>query len=333
MGDIARSHVCAFALNAVSVYPSHAVCEGDPFRNSALAQGAVASLAVMNHLSRAVLASVALLGLGACSRPSSSGDEMSRAERGALPEIDASPAPAASSESVLQLPSSASAPPPAVKAPSTSESDWRDMVKIPGSAAMDVLWIDRTEVTVGAYAACVKRGDCEAPTTDGVAEEWKPYCNWGKESRLRDPINCVRWDEASSYCAAMGKRLPTEQEWERAATGGTKRVFPWGNGALNGRRACWDRYDYKRNQGEGTCPVGSHPAGASPHGLQDMAGNVWEWTASKYDDASEARVDRGGCWYSFIPSRLHVSHRDRQAPSVRDSRTGFRCARSSPAMR
>ena len=129
----------------------------------------------------------------------------------------------------------------------------------------------------------------------------RSFCNWRHpEGRGRHPINCVDFEQATSFCAWAGKRLPTEKEWEYAARGaGESRKYPWAT-ASPARRACnacgaecpanlvAKRFFgvspmYQANDGwPETAPVGSFPAGASKHGVLDLAGNVWEWTATPY---------------------------------------------------
>ncbi len=171
--------------------------------------------------------------------------------------------------------------------------------------------LDLTEVTIDAYAKCVSAGKCSAPNTGGT-------CNWNVGGKGNHPINCVDWNQATSYCQWAGKRLPTEPEWEWAARGQARGTeYPWGNDAPVAQ-ACWKR-------SEGTCAVGGYPSGDAPGGIHDLAGNVREWTSTAYDDS--ARVDRGGGWDFGIPSRLRAAARNRSDPSRRYGNLGFRCAR------
>ena len=192
-----------------------------------------------------------------------------------------------------------------------------DMVVVPEHGPVASFSIDRTEVTVVAYAACVKAGKCVVPAQpvqDGA------YCNWGKDSRANNPINCVDWNEATMYCAALGKRLPTEQEWVHAASGTDGRTYPWGNEEPS-NQACWNRLQSQT----GTCPVGAYPAGASPYGALDMAGNVWEWTSSDY--GGRFRIYRGGGWDFGLEALLRAASRGMKDLTHRYGNLGFRCAR------
>ena len=149
------------------------------------------------------------------------------------------------------------------------------------TVSVKAFFIDRTEVTVEAYAECVKAGECSKSPTHR-------YCNWGKRGREKHPINCVDWNQASKFCAWKGKRLPTEAEWEKAARGYDGRKYPWGN-----QRVICD-YAVVADCGGRTQLVGSKLTGASPYGAVDMVGNVWEWTDSWGDESErEHRVVRG----------------------------------------
>jgi len=179
--------------------------------------------------------------------------------------------------------------------------------------------IDRTEVTVAAYRACVEAGRCSEPSTD-------LGCNWILPGREAHPINCVDWDQAATYCDARGQRLPTEWEWEKAARGVDGRKHPWGNEKADCRRAVIDEGTGNAcGQGDTTFAVGSKPDGASPYGALDMIGNVWEWTATRADN-SGAPIVRGGGFYVEAP-HARVSVRIPFGRGGRAPFTGFRCAR------
>lgn len=181
--------------------------------------------------------------------------------------------------------------------------------------------IDRTEVTVGAYQKCVSAGRCA------------PAGQIGAEARL--PIVGVSFDDAKAYCTFVGKRLPSETEWEKAARGSQGLVYPWGNVFECGRG------NFGNFGGDGRCaddgaigrpmPVGSFPRGASPYGLLDMAGNVWEWVLGRYDwnkpRRPELRVLRGGgcCSIFGLP---RTSDRLALPATYKDGDIGFRCASS-----
>jgi len=187
----------------------------------------------------------------------------------------------------------------------------------------DSFYIDQYEVTAGDYKSCVDAGECQY--NGSTTSDSRTYDN-GKDDH---PINYVNWDEASTYCVWKNKRLPTEQEWEKAARGTDGRTYPWGEDAPDGTRSNYhdsgDAFD------NGTTPVGYYNGendgtvnSPSPYNAYDMAGNVWEWTSSWHSDAESYRVLRGG---SFGGSAfLESSFRSYDAPDTRVASRGFRCA-------
>jgi serine/threonine protein kinase len=205
--------------------------------------------------------------------------------------------------------------------------------------------IDVTEVTVSSYANCVAAGACAEPSPHKTDDPNKYYraCNWKRPGAGLHPVNCVDWNQATAYCAWAGKRLPNEEEWEWAARSAEAgRTYPWGDGAPSPDRvnACgtecvkWA----KENLGEEwsptypaddgwptTAPVGSFPKGATEQGLEDMAGNVWEWTSSSLD--ANTRVARGGSWGFDVAIHMRAAVRGGRDPALRSKFGGFRCAR------
>ena len=195
---------------------------------------------------------------------------------------------------------------------------------------LDAFFIDQYEVTVERYAKCVSAGKCDTPTTGG-------QYNWGKSDRQNHPVNGVDWDDAKNFCSYENKRLPTEAEWERAATwkDGTKYKYPSGKDSVS----CTDAVMREGGYGCGkdrTWPVGSKPK--EINGTYDMAGNILEWVHDRYGDypsskqtnpkgpsSGSSRVDRGGGWRSYASS-LRGADRSGIESALRFDFLGFRCA-------
>ena len=199
-------------------------------------------------------------------------------------------------------------------------------------------FIDKTEVSVAEYQKCVDAGACKR---EHYAREGETkYCNLGLSDRRQHPMNCVSWHGADAYCRWAGKRLPTDREWEKAARGTDHRKYPWGNEEFRTvKRAniadSTGREFYKlsgalKNYTDGfgaTGPVGKLPKGASPYGVLDMIGNVWEWTSDWFLKGDDYPSLRGGSWRD-APKLSRVSNRRGADAKRRSGDIGFRCAKS-----
>ena len=213
-----------------------------------------------------------------------------------------------------------------------------------GTVTVAAFCMDRTEVTTAAYATCVKRRKCTSSDSQALVDINGPYalcgngnctyahyaalCNSGIAGRGNHPIDCVLRHQAMAYCAAQGQRLPTVEEWEYAARGTDDRKYPWGN-AEPSNQLCWNGKGNSLGKGKrnSTCPVASFPAGNSPFGLADMAGNVPEWTSSTWSEVDPTYVHRGGSWRADTPSDVRPAQLlSQDYPSI-----GFRCAGSEAA--
>jgi formylglycine-generating enzyme required for sulfatase activity/serine/threonine protein kinase len=195
------------------------------------------------------------------------------------------------------------------------------------SVTLSPFCLGRTEVTVASYRSCVQQGRCTAANSGGA-------CNWNARGREAHPINCIDWSQANAYCQSLGQRLPTEAEWEFAASVGGTRRHPWGDSAPS-NQLCWSG----GNARSSTCAVGSFPAGNTPAGLSDLSGNVWEWVSDWYEpyvsndqtnpsgsNSGNYRVHRGGSWLISVPARVRARYRDGVGPSFRNGVLGVRCA-------
>ncbi len=218
---------------------------------------------------------------------------------------------------------------------------------------LSAYYIDLTETTVGAYKACWDAGVCSLPGAVQPAP-------WATYPGLTDhPVNFVTWAQAQTFCKwrGAGFDLPTEAQWEMAARGSCEkngstaadpqcaaamRTYPW----LENLATCDLAVMFTGTVGgcgtDATWAVGSKPAGDSPYGLHDMAGNVWEWTMDWYDAGyyagsptkdpfasatAKSRVQRGGGWFDFV---VRSAMRSSGTPDQALSFVGFRCSRAYP---
>ncbi len=226
----------------------------------------------------------------------------------------------------------------------------RDQEKPGHRVYLDGFYIDKREVTVAEYRECVGDGGCSDErvgwydfTDFGIKPPVKsPLCNYYGENLAGHPMNCVTWSEARDYCDWAGKRLPTEAEWEKAARGVDGRIYPWGNEPPDCSKVVHMSADSGLGCGRySTFKVGVKSSGRSPYGAENMAGNVWEWTADRYDkiyftytpymnpggaSSGSWRTFKGGAW-SAVERFMRVSHRLGFPPTYRSFNGGFRCAR------
>jgi formylglycine-generating enzyme required for sulfatase activity len=194
----------------------------------------------------------------------------------------------------------------------------------PHRVTVNAFEMDQVDVTVTQYSQCVRANAC----TTGSSS---PACRMNPAENGDHPARCVSWIEASAYCAWAGKRLPTEEEWEYAARGVDARKYPWGNEEPSVPRdlVCAQPFSVWRHPADpdyqSTCPAGAFAAGASPFGVLDMSGSVWQWVASPYcaGCASDRRALRGGDYHAVRA----LNARRGDAPSASSESYGFRCAR------
>jgi formylglycine-generating enzyme required for sulfatase activity len=206
------------------------------------------------------------------------------------------------------------------------------------TVTLDAYYIDQYEVTNARYQACVDAGICEPPkSADSISRE----VYFGNPDYGDYPVIDVDWFQATEFCAWEGKRLPTEAEWSKAARGvEDTRKYPWGDEPPTCDLANW--YGGLAGCGGDTAAVGSYPAGASPYGVMDMAGNVWEWVNDWYaadyysvsppenpqgPDTGIRRMSIGGAFDS-VALDLDTTSRFPWNPKEFDRSSGFRCART-----
>ncbi len=194
-------------------------------------------------------------------------------------------------------------------------------------------YLETHEVTVARYAAFLMSQKADPPF------KWNEATSGVHESK---PVAGVNWYDARDYCRWIGRRLPTEAEWELAARGTEGRMYPWGDaqptrGHANAGHTKWHGYDTLTN-------VGQFELGKTPNGVYDLAGNLWEWVADWYDatyyqfsqrenpsgpSAGPLRALRGGAWNNDAKT-IRSANRAGYAPDARRNDVGFRCAKDAP---
>ena len=200
-----------------------------------------------------------------------------------------------------------------------------------GRVMLDAYWIDRYEVTYGAYLAFITATGHRKPISRYVK-------HFDKLNGASQPAVYVSWGDAEAYCRYRGARLPTEAEWEKAARGPNGLSWPWGGkdkpGAANTGNP--DSVEF-------TSPAGSFPQDQSPFGIYDMGGNAMEWVADWYqedaykDNAPNPKgpatgffkVIKGPSW-GTVGQETRLSIRLKMVPDFRDTTIGFRCAKNVP---
>ena len=193
-----------------------------------------------------------------------------------------------------------------------------DAVLVPAGNGVAAFRIGRTEVTNAQYAQCVAAGACTVPGTSGG-------CNYTNSAYAEHPVVCVTREQARAYAAWAGGALPTEAQWLRACQGDDGRTYPWGEAAPDATLA---NYAYEGRQDYDTTPVGSYPAGASPYGALDMAGNVEEWVESD-DGSHEVFIVRGGA-FDGNADRVGCGARVEYGYDVNNYVVGFRVVSPGP---
>ncbi len=174
---------------------------------------------------------------------------------------------------------------------------------------LEAFYIDKHEVTNKQYAEFLRATSRPAPS------------GWKRNLNPNLPVTGVSYDDAVAYAKWAGKRLPTEEEWEVAASwepdAKKNLTYPWG-----------DKFDARKCvfRSSAPKPIGSNPGDVSPCGVHDMAGNVYEWTSTR---DGKNRVVRGGSWADYSPKAARCDSRSRFDPKTRSSRLGFRCAKDA----
>lgn len=184
------------------------------------------------------------------------------------------------------------------------------------SVKVESFCMDLTETTAESYAECVKAGKCTDAGMKCAAQ-----ATYGVAELAHHPIVCVDFSQAVAYCAHAGKRLPADEEWEWAARGGPKATrFAWGD-EVPKDQLCWSGNGAQK----GTCEVGAFRSGASPQGILDLTGGVFEFTTTRNDAKSPTRIGRGGSWKDGTEGAFRSNRVGGFAKDYRCGFLGIRC--------
>ncbi len=186
------------------------------------------------------------------------------------------------------------------------------MGEVPEPVDLPAFRIARYPVTNAEYYRFVEASGHRRP------DHWLRDGRYPPE-RAGHPVVFTSWEDAVAYTQWLGARLPTEAEWEKAARGEDGRLYPWGNEFVA------ENCNTSESGTDGTQSVDAHPGGASPYGVMDMAGNVWEWTATFYAEGEDWRVLKGGAWDYKGLKDARCANRVYFRPAFRNNAVGFRC--------
>jgi len=225
-----------------------------------------------------------------------------------------------------------------------NDLEWGDMDEEPvHPVTLSAYWIDKYEVTSSGFANFLNANKHQAhrfiEITPAVTIKLENNVYQPRKGLENYPVNRVSWFGADAYCKWIGKRLPTEAEWEKAARGNDQRIFPWGNNFPDNTRVTFRR-KFSEKEFKVMEPVDGMTKGVSPYGVHHMAGNVWEWVSDWFDasayqdenrrdpqgpDSGISKVLRGGNWY-YKAYYLRTTYRFNEKPQTFKIWQGFRCA-------